>query len=173
MPIQRHAHGSEMNLEPNLTPLLDLVFQLITFFMLVINFKGASLDLSLKLPVLGSARPIEWKKGTEPIVINLRSDGTAQVYGEPIDPAEFFAAMARQVSTAKNPDKEAESRPVILRADERVPFSRINELMTLSREHGFENFALSAMAPAAQSATGNRSKSDPKVPATRELGGSP
>lgn len=66
MPIQRHAHGSEMNLEPNLTPLLDLVFQLITFFMLVINFKGASLDLSLKLPVLGSARPIEWKKEQSP-----------------------------------------------------------------------------------------------------------
>ena len=36
--------------EPNLTPILDMVFQLITFFMLVINFKSASLDLSLRLP---------------------------------------------------------------------------------------------------------------------------
>ena len=26
--------------EPNLTPILDMVFQLITFFMLVINFKA-------------------------------------------------------------------------------------------------------------------------------------
>ncbi|MBA4031583.1 MAG: biopolymer transporter ExbD, partial [Planctomyces sp.] len=94
MPIHRHSNGSEMNLEPNLTPLLDLVFQLITFFMLVINFKGAALDLSLKLPVLGSARPVEWKKGTEPIVLNVRSDGIVQVYGEVIDPAEFFPALA-------------------------------------------------------------------------------
>ena len=45
--------------EPNLTPILDMVFQLITFFMLVINFKSAELDLSLKLPVVGSARPRE------------------------------------------------------------------------------------------------------------------
>ena len=45
--------------EPNLTPILDMVFQLITFFMLVINFKSAEMDLSLKLPVVGSALPLE------------------------------------------------------------------------------------------------------------------
>ncbi len=28
------------NAEPNLTPMLDMVFQLVTFFMLVINFKS-------------------------------------------------------------------------------------------------------------------------------------
>jgi feruloyl esterase len=42
--------------EPNLTPILDMVFQLITFFMLVINFQAAAVDMSLKLPVVGSAR---------------------------------------------------------------------------------------------------------------------
>ena len=36
-----------------------MVFQLITFFMLVINFKSAELDLTLKLPVVGSARPVD------------------------------------------------------------------------------------------------------------------
>ena len=39
--------------EPNLTPILDMVFQLITFFMLVINFQSQALDASLKLPVVG------------------------------------------------------------------------------------------------------------------------
>src|SRR5436190_1151310 len=48
---------SQEGTEPNLTPILDMVFQLITFFMLVINFKSASMDLSLRLPVVGSARP--------------------------------------------------------------------------------------------------------------------
>jgi biopolymer transport protein ExbD len=36
------SHAS--NAEPNLTPILDMVFQLITFFMLVINFKSAAMD---------------------------------------------------------------------------------------------------------------------------------
>lgn len=153
MPIHRHSNGSEMNLEPNLTPLLDLVFQLITFFMLVINFKGAALDLSLKLPVLGSARPVEWKKGTEPIVLNVRSDGIVQVYGEVIDPAEFFPALALKAAGQQGNGKAERGKttvrpPVILRADERVPFSKINELMKLSRENGFDNFALSAVSSA-------------------------
>ena len=47
--------------EPNLTPMLDMVFQLVTFFMLVINFKSAQLDMNLKLPVVGSARPVDTK----------------------------------------------------------------------------------------------------------------
>ena len=49
---------------PNLTPILDMVFQLITFFMLVINFKAGQMDLSLKLPVVGSARPVDTKGRT-------------------------------------------------------------------------------------------------------------
>ena len=37
--------------EPNLVPILDMVFQLITFFMLVVNFKATEVDRELTLPV--------------------------------------------------------------------------------------------------------------------------
>src|SRR5438093_13013752 len=73
---------SAANAEPNLTPMLDMVFQLVTFFMLVINFKAASLDLSLKLPVLGSALPVK-SHGTDLLVLNVDSSGHVNVYGKP------------------------------------------------------------------------------------------
>ena len=66
--------------EPDLTPLLDMVFQLITFFMLVVNFKGAALDTSLQLPVLGSARPLEWKGDREPLMLNVDNQGRVPRY---------------------------------------------------------------------------------------------
>ncbi len=50
---------SELSAEPDLTPLLDIVFQLITFFMLVINFTADNYDRRVHLPVAGSARPVE------------------------------------------------------------------------------------------------------------------
>ena len=53
------ALSNKARAEPNLTPLLDMVFQLITFFMLVISFKAAEIDQTLNLPVLGSARPLD------------------------------------------------------------------------------------------------------------------
>ena len=51
--------SSDTKAEPNLTPLLDVVFQLITFFMLVINFSNDNYDQRVRLPVAGTARPVE------------------------------------------------------------------------------------------------------------------
>jgi biopolymer transport protein ExbD len=50
-----------------------MVFQLITFFMLVINFKAAELDLSLQLPVIGSAKPLpEDVRAKQLLVLNVQ-----------------------------------------------------------------------------------------------------
>ena len=51
--------GTEFKAEPNLTPLLDVVFQLITFFMLVINFSSENYDQRVRLPVAESAVPVD------------------------------------------------------------------------------------------------------------------
>ena len=65
------APGGGESAEPNLTPILDMVFQLITFFMLVMNFKAAELDLSLQLPVLTSAKPLPEGTKVKLLVLNV------------------------------------------------------------------------------------------------------
>ena len=64
--------GGPVKAEPNLTPILDMVFQLITFFMLVLNFKAAELDLSLRLPVIGSAKPLPEGAKVKLLVLNVQ-----------------------------------------------------------------------------------------------------
>src|ERR1700722_12350347 len=68
---------TELRAEPNLTPLLDIVFQLITFFMLVINFSQDNFDSRIKLPVAGSARPQDdvGKLEEERLVLNIDNKG--------------------------------------------------------------------------------------------------
>jgi biopolymer transport protein ExbD len=75
------ASLGEKGAEPNMTPILDMVFQLITFFMLVINFQGAALDRSLQLPVLGSARPVDNQGQDDLLVLNIDSEGRVKIYG--------------------------------------------------------------------------------------------
>ncbi len=58
---------------------LDMVFQLITFFMMVINFKSAALDMTLKLPVIGSAMPVDTKGEEDVLVMNLAPTGKLSV----------------------------------------------------------------------------------------------
>src|SRR5947209_9388150 len=77
--------SSEMRAEPNLTPLLDVVFQLITFFMLVINFSTENYDQRVRLPVAGSARPIEEGEkavSEDRLVLNVDREGHLLISGE-------------------------------------------------------------------------------------------
>ncbi len=46
--------------EPNLVPMLDMVFQLMTFFMMVVNFQATAVDRELVLPLLD--RPSHWMR---------------------------------------------------------------------------------------------------------------
>src|SRR3954467_10320855 len=67
--------------EADLTPILDMVFQLITFFMLIINFKGSEFDQTLKLPILGSARPVGTGGEEEMLVLNITAEGKLKMQG--------------------------------------------------------------------------------------------
>jgi biopolymer transport protein ExbD len=137
--------------EPNLTPLLDMVFQLITFFMLVINFKSASLDLSLNLPVVGSARPVDTKGQEELLVLNINDKGQLHVYGIQKDVESYIAAEA-QASLLKahrdHPElKLGDELPttVVIRADRGTPFNLLNKVIKACQDNGFRKFALKAM----------------------------
>src|SRR5262245_10997334 len=121
--------------EPNLTPILDMVFQLITFFMLVINFKGAALDMSLKLPVLGSALPLDTKGNEELFVLNIDAQGKLKVYGVEKDMESYIASEARVTQhkmAFENPNfKKGDELPtmVVIRADKATPFKLLNEVI--------------------------------------------
>jgi biopolymer transport protein ExbD len=136
---------------PNLTPILDMVFQLITFFMLVINFKSASLDLNLKLPVVGSARPVDTKGQEALLILNIDNQGNLNVYGRPVPIKEYIAreAMASLIEAKRTqPDIEfGQDLPttVVIRADRTTPFKMLNNVIRECQANGFRKFALKAM----------------------------
>src|SRR5690349_829799 len=91
-----HVGGSEM--EINLTPLLDLILQLIMFFLACANFAADQASSNVQLPLSTSAQEIQPKTEDEFIVINIelvRQDRRAPngerilVDGKPVrDPVE-------------------------------------------------------------------------------------
>ena len=139
------------NAEPNLTPMLDMVFQLITFFMLVSNFKAASMDLSLKLPVVGSARPVDTEGTEELLILNIDKDGKLLLYGYPQDLDPYIAAEAkvsRNAAKQNNPKfKPDDDLPgtVVLRVDKQAAFKQVNKVITTCQNKGYRKFALKAM----------------------------
>ncbi len=136
--------------EPNLTPILDMVFQLITFFMLVINFKAQAMDLTLKLPILGSARPVKVGEGdSDFIVLNIDSKGGLKVGGIEKKLPEFIKQEAQR-SLDQHPGTNAQLgdgllTSIVLRADQNTPFSTLNQVIKTCQASGFRKFLLKAM----------------------------
>src|SRR6266566_2574879 len=69
-----HVPQSESIAEPNLTPLLDLVLQILMFFMVTVNFAQDQQQVSanVKLPDSETARPLSQAKDRDPIFLNLQ-----------------------------------------------------------------------------------------------------
>lgn len=147
--------GGQVKAEPNLVPILDMVFQLITFFMMVVNFKNAALDQNLKLPIVGSARPIGGADTTTDILIlNVGYDQqhnryTLRVFNQPRDDVEAYIEAEAQASLMANrmtrdqldEGKELPTR-VVVRADQATPFKALNRVIVACQQNGYRNFAL-------------------------------
>ena len=148
--------GNDLKAEPNLTPLLDVVFQLITFFMLVINFSQDNFDSRIKLPVAGSARPQDdaARMTDERLVLNVDSRGNLLFNGQELT-AEQAASKIRleaQIARANikalkgkvEPNQELPAR-VVIRADRDTPFSALFGLIGTCQSNGYQKFDLKAM----------------------------
>jgi biopolymer transport protein ExbD len=142
---------SGVSAEPNLTPILDMVFQLITFFMLVISFKTASMDPGIRLPVVGSAQPKQGETERNFAVLNIDASGALRVYGEAYDLEKYLSLEAvelRKDAGNKVAGGQAEvPLSAVIRADRATPFSELNRVIAACKEHGFRNVTFKVLDP--------------------------
>jgi biopolymer transport protein ExbD len=144
--------------EPNLTPLLDVVFQLITFFMLVINFSNDNYDARVRLPVAGSARPVEEGEkaaNEDRLVLNVDKQGHLLMSGQVLPATKARQEIKHQADLVKLNLRAAGLKTdesgglpttIILRADRDTPFSSLYSLIEACQANGFRKFALKAMS---------------------------
>jgi biopolymer transport protein ExbD len=67
-----HGGGGEGSAaEPNLTPLLDVVLQLLMFFMMCVNFVNEQVNEDITLPKSQAVKPMD-KADTDVLYINLK-----------------------------------------------------------------------------------------------------
>jgi biopolymer transport protein ExbD len=148
------SHSLEANVkaDPNLVPLLDLVFQLIMFFMICVNFVTEQVNESIKLPIAQSARPMD-KGEVEVLVLNVNHDGHVQVLGRSKlleKPGEKISFLRQYYADAKNTaqvrgDKNPEVKTtIIVRADQDVNYAKVYELLSMCKEAKFKKIQLRA-----------------------------
>jgi biopolymer transport protein ExbD len=143
----------------NLTPLLDVVLQLITFFMMLIHFgtqiEGA--EFPVRLPLAASAMP-GGDLGLERLVVGIDAKGRL-LSDEGKFAREGAAAdlwwkdeAAKRRAGQKLLGGPADELPtlVVIRADRQAPYGVVRRAMAAAQRVGFARFTLVVLRDLAQ-----------------------
>ena len=152
----RFKPGESNVAEADMTPMIDIVFQLIAFFMIVTNFEQTQADERVVLPTDSLARPPEAPRKEE-YVVNIgflrdksgaKTDEQAYVFvpGEdPVPLANFQPVLANDARlTEEFTGTKPEDRTLSIRADQTTPSGIVQELIKMARDVGFVQIALKA-----------------------------
>jgi biopolymer transport protein TolR len=107
--------------EINVTPLVDVVLVLLIIFMVTAPFLQGGLQIDL--PKVAS-RGLDVREG---LIVSVRADRTVAVGNRVVPMSSFEDALARA---------GAAQRPVFLKADQRVPYGVIVEIIARLRRSG-------------------------------------
>jgi len=121
------------NAQMNMTPMMDVTFQLLIFFMFCTEIAKIDQQVSLTLPKIPSARPDE-KAEVKRLVINIDKDGNYVVGGKTLNGiADLRKLLEIEVKLRTRSDKD-ERPPVLVRCDENVGFVKAHLILYLAMQ---------------------------------------
>jgi len=127
----------------DMTPMIDVTFQLITFFMFTLNFSEAVQDQRVQLPTSQVAKPAE-NSDIEPLTLQLMDDGRVIYNGEPVALAALGDYLENEKSVMLAANKEPAAATVVVRADGRSRTGDVQQIIRNCQEKGFDKFVLRA-----------------------------
>ncbi|MGB6045615.1 MAG: biopolymer transporter ExbD, partial [Pirellulales bacterium] len=134
-------------MEADLTPMIDMVFQLIAFFMVLVNFSQAEQDARVLLPKSAMAIPPE-ETSEAPLTIQLAklknsNEFRALVSGDEVQVGqELDGVLSRERRQLGLNNRPAASVTVVIRAHKDVPTGSVQEVIENCQKHQFEKFRL-------------------------------
>jgi biopolymer transport protein ExbD len=133
--------------EGDMTPMIDMVFQLIAFFMVLVNFSDAEQSELITLPSSELAQPPEAPL-EKPITLQITGKG-AVLYGgrevKAIDSEDQLGGkLDIEVSVMREKDEDPTDATIIIRADRNTEMGVVQEVVGICQEKGFEKFVFRA-----------------------------
>jgi biopolymer transport protein ExbD len=117
----------------NLTPMIDVVFQLLIFFMVATTFLNPEKEMDIELPEALSGGSSETK--TDEVIINVFADGRVIVSGEEVTSDNLLDTLKARARA--NPQT-----PVTIRGDRFVQHHFIVSVMDACGQAGLLNLSV-------------------------------
>jgi biopolymer transport protein ExbD len=136
---RKPAGGTDIDM----TPMIDVTFQLITFFMFTLNFTEAEQDQRIQLPTSQVAKPVE-NADIEPLTLQLMNDGRVIYNGEAVALTALGDYLENEKAVMVSAGKEPSAATVVVRADGRSRTGDVQQIIRSCQEKGFSTFTLRA-----------------------------
>lgn len=146
------------NAEIDMTPMIDIVFQLIAFFMVITNFEQTQADERVKLPRDALAKPPEVKPD-DSLTLNIgfirdmqgkKEDDEPWLFNfggeDQTRPLQSQELLDREVRLYRQKEIDPKTVVIKIRADGDVPTGVVQQLIEICQKSGFETYAMSAMS---------------------------
>lgn len=104
MLIRNNAEDAELHVD--FVPMVDVLFNLLIFFLLATSMAQAEREMSIALPHASASGPIS--AAMREIIVNVDSAGAIQVAGKTLSPQDLTTMLKQAVAT--NPDQKVSVR---------------------------------------------------------------
>ena len=121
-----------------LTPMIDVVFLLLCFFVTSQIFAQWETEIDVALPTAATGGMPQRLPGE--VIVNVRADGSTVVNGQVLDDAQLRAMMDRLVQLFPG-------QPVLLRADKTTAFEHVVRVLDTCRQADVWNISFATLAP--------------------------
>jgi biopolymer transport protein ExbD len=129
--------------EGDLTPMIDMTFQLIAFFMVLINFTQAEQNERIQLPGSELAKPPEGPLEF-PITLHLTKESDVIIGGQEIPMAALRPFLVKEKQVLESQKRSQTDATIVIRAHKEAQTGKVQELIKRCQDDGFEKFALRA-----------------------------
>jgi biopolymer transport protein ExbD len=117
----------------NLTPMIDVVFNLIIFFMVGTRFADIERQFDVQLPRVSAAQPLS--SPPEEVVVNVYGDGRLVVNQAPLTPGELETLLREKQSRYAD-------QAVLVRGEGAGSYQRVMDVLSICQKARISNLSL-------------------------------
>lgn len=140
---RRKEVAGDVSAEADMTPMIDMTFQLIAFFMILINFAESDSNQRIELPSSILAKPPEGAVDT-PLTLQVTKEGTVLYAADEVRISDMSRYLDIEVQLIERNKKSPAQANVIIRADGLAKTGDVQEVIRLCQQKKFERFMLRA-----------------------------
>jgi len=124
--------------ELDMTPMIDVVFQLIIFFVVTVDLQSKALETKIRM-AMSPHGPVEEAKDPRTVVVDVDSKGQISIARTRLNEKQLLMILTKARNTS------GQSTPIVIRGDLKAPHSEIKRVMDVCGAAGLWKIRFAAL----------------------------